>query len=128
MNILHIDDNNEITSVFSTVLSSKGFDYTSVPDGKKGAALILENKFDLILLDLAMPGFSGFDVLQEVREKGYKKENIIILTSSTQFEKETEKLLKLNIKQIIQKPIKIKKLLELIDSYEECEIISNLRN
>jgi len=81
--IIHIDDNAQITDAIGQILNIKGYDYSSVDNGRKGIELILENNFDLILLDLTMPGYSGFNLLADLQKKGYSKNNIIVLTATT---------------------------------------------
>jgi DNA-binding response OmpR family regulator len=65
LRILVIDDNEEITEVLSVYCESRGIECITINDGKKGLKTILEEQFDLILLDLAMPEFSGIDVVLE---------------------------------------------------------------
>jgi len=72
MNILGIDDNVDITDLLDTVLNGSDHQYSFVNNGKDGINLIKQNKYDLILLDLAMPKFTGLDVLNEL-----EKENLI---------------------------------------------------
>ena len=68
MNILAIDDNEDILSLLETVLTSKGHDFTQALNGKDGVKLIEEQNFDAILLDLAMPEFSGLDVIESLKK------------------------------------------------------------
>ena len=116
MKILHIDDNNEIIDAFSKILLLKGHEYIGENDGKKGASLILKKNFDLIFLDLTMPGFSGFDVLEEIRSKGYDKSNIILMTAAQLTDSTQERIEKLKVSKILKKPITMKTLFEIVNS------------
>ncbi len=82
MKILVVDDNNSITQLFSQFFKAKGHDCVTTNNGKKGLDLCLKNKFDAIILDLAMPDFTGADFLDSLDEAG-KMENqkIIIMTA-----------------------------------------------
>ena len=60
MKILHIEDHLEISEVFSDILKFTDHDYESTINGKKGIELVLKNNYDVILLDLVMPDYTGF--------------------------------------------------------------------
>ena len=51
-------------------------------DGKEGLIMILEQRFDVILLDLAMPKFSGYDIIESLIQSGKIKENNILVFSA----------------------------------------------
>lgn len=69
MKILVVDDNQEITEVLNFYCQSQGINCTIVNDGKESVDTIRSETFDLILLDLAMPYFSGFDVLEFLKQE-----------------------------------------------------------
>jgi two-component system, OmpR family, response regulator len=55
-----------------------------INDGQKGLDCIRNEKFDLVLLDLAMPEFSGIDVIKSLKEEGaIESKNIDIFTASS---------------------------------------------
>ena len=118
MNILGIDDNEDILKLLKTVLTSKGHDFTQALNGKDGIKLIEEQNFDAILLDLAMPGFSGLDVIESLKKNNkLKEQKIIIFTASSATDKEIEVLLQYDgIKICIRKPADIN---DLINKVEE---------
>ncbi len=64
--ILIIDDEDSIRELLTDFLDGKGFEVLSAPDGKIGINLLKEEKFDLFLLDMMMPGLTGLDVLKEL--------------------------------------------------------------
>ena len=109
MNILAIDDNEDILSLLETVLTSKDHDFTQASNGKDGLKLIEEQNFDAVLLDLAMPEFSGVDVIESLEKNDrLKNQKIIIFTASSATDKEINKLLKHDgIKLCIRKPVDI---------------------
>ena len=117
MNILGIDDNEDILKLLKTVLTSKGHDFTSVGNGKDGVKLIEEQNFDAILLDLAMPEFSGLDVIESLKKSSnLKDQEIIIFTASSATDKEIDLLLKYEgIKLCIRKPVDINFLIKKVE-------------
>jgi DNA-binding response OmpR family regulator len=67
--ILLIDDNESITEMMAKYVAGKGHDCTVANDGRNGLTLIEQEKFDIILLDLAMPEFTGVDGEREEERK-----------------------------------------------------------
>lgn len=82
MKILVVDDNNSITELLLKYFKSKGHDCITTNDGKEGLSLCLNSKFDAIILDLAMPEFTGKDFLDSLIQKGkIAEQKIIVLTA-----------------------------------------------
>ncbi len=115
MKILGIDDNQDLLDLCNVALSSEGHEYTAIDNGREGLQAIKDKKFDLVLLDLSMPDFSGEDVLNALVKEGIMdKQKIIIFTASTAAEKKFGPLLEKGIHSIITKPIDIDFLIETI--------------
>jgi two-component system, OmpR family, response regulator len=116
MKVLGIDDNPDINMLLGTVLNSSGHEFTSVTDGKEGLELLQKNGYDVVLLDLAMPEFSGFDVLDSLRKDGLiEKQKIILLTASSITDEEINELLKTGVRSYLRKPLDIDLFLEKIE-------------
>src|ERR1700690_1282731 len=64
--VLIIDDEAEIRESLQTLLEMEGFAVETAPTGEAGLQRIGEHPFDLILLDLALPGRDGMDILTEI--------------------------------------------------------------
>ena len=93
MKVLVIDDNSEITDMLSFYLEEADYECKVVNDGKEGLQAIKLDDFDLVLLDLAMPEFSGMDIINSLKADNLlEKKNVIILTASALHEEETEAL------------------------------------
>jgi CheY-like chemotaxis protein len=98
MRILVIDDNKEITDMLSLYLESLD----------NYECKVVNENFDLIILDLAMPGFSGIDILNSLKSDNLlSKKNIIVLTASALNDDETEGFIRDGVKAVIKKPISI---------------------
>ena len=113
MKILLIDDNSDILDLCETILTTEGYEYTGVENGKEGLELIRNQKFDVVLLDLSMPEVSGVDVVDALVKEGIMdKQKIVLFTASSATEKEYEPLLEKGVHSIIKKPINVEALLE----------------
>lgn len=67
--ILIIEDEVEIAELEKDYLELSEFEVEIEADGKAGLNKALENKYDLIILDLMLPGTDGFEICRQVREK-----------------------------------------------------------
>jgi len=106
MKILHIEDNESISEPIGIFLENNGHEYETTTDGKKGLDLIRKNHYDVVLLDLSMPNFSGYDVISELENDGsLGKEKIVILTASIISSKEMKELREMGVHSSLGKPI-----------------------
>ncbi len=117
MKILGIDDNEDILNLLDTVMSSNGHNFTQVGNGKEGVKLIEEQNFDAILLDLAMPEFSGIDVIESLEKNvSIKNLKIILFTASSATNQEIDALLHHDgVKSCIRKPVDINVLINKVE-------------
>jgi DNA-binding response OmpR family regulator len=112
MRIIHIDDHHEISAIFSDILALKNHDFESTTDGKNGIELVLKNNYDLILLDLHMPRYTGFDFLAELKIKKPSEIKKVVVISSYQLdEAQTLFLMNLGIDSVHRKPVSVQRLL-----------------
>lgn len=115
MKVLSIEDNADVNMLLETVLTSSGHEFVSVTDGRKGLELIKQDTYDVVLLDLGIPEFSGFDVLDALKkERLMNKQKIIILTASSIQDKDLNGLVKEGVHSYLRKPLDIDVLVERI--------------
>ena len=77
--ILIIEDETEIAELERDYLELSDFEVTLEQDGSSGAARALDEDFDLIILDLMLPGMDGFEICKLIREK---KNTPVIMVSA----------------------------------------------
>ena len=118
MKVLVVDDNQNITDLLARFLKAKGFESIVTNDPRDGLKRIKEEKYDVVLLDISMPKFSGIDIIQTLeKEKILKDQKIIIFSANAFTDSQIEKLLKMDgIQDCLKKPIELKKLLTAITS------------
>jgi two-component system response regulator RegX3 len=68
--ILVVDDEDAILEFVSFNLRKEGYDVTTARDGDQALALAEANPFDLVILDIMLPGTDGFEVCRRLRAKG----------------------------------------------------------
>lgn len=66
--ILIVDDNPEIREIIEILLTGEGFESVQVKDGITTLRLLKEQDFDLIILDIMMPGMNGYQTCLEIRK------------------------------------------------------------
>ena len=125
MKLLVIDDSQDITDLFVKVLSTIGHEVIATDNGKDGLDIMNNQKFDTVFLDIAMPDFSGLDVIDSLLENGKINDSAIVLfTASSITDDEVNDLIKKGVHSCIRKPVRIETLLEKID--ELCQIHSEV--
>src|SRR5689334_7893773 len=77
--ILLVDDDAELGSLMGEFFAQHGIDLTSEPDSRRGLSKALEGVYDLILLDVMMPGLDGFEILHQLRRRSQVP--VIMLTA-----------------------------------------------
>ena len=107
--VLIVEDEQSIVDILSFNLTKEGYDTIEALDGLTGLQLALEQNPDLVLLDLMLPGMSGFDVCQRIRQAG----SLVPIVMLTAREEEDDKVrgLELGADDYITKPFKNRELM-----------------
>jgi two-component system copper resistance phosphate regulon response regulator CusR len=70
MRILAVDDDPKIRTFVSKGLGESGMECETAPDGESALEILRARRFDLVLLDVMLPGLQGWDVLETLRREG----------------------------------------------------------
>jgi CheY-like chemotaxis protein len=120
MKFLVIDDSQDITDLFVKVLGTIGHEVIATDNGKDGLDIMNKQKFDAVFLDIAMPNFSGLDVIDSLLENGKINDSAIVLfTASSITDDEVNDLIKKGVHSCIRKPVRIETLLEKTDELSQ---------
>ena len=118
MQILLIDDNKDITTMLSKYFIQKGHSCTVSNSGSNGLNMITASQYDAVLLDLAMPEFSGTDIVEELFKSGkIAKLNIVALTASSVDTEKDKHLKKMGVRAVLKKPIDPDELLDFLSQF-----------
>jgi len=108
MKILGIDDHQDLLKLCNVTLSSEGHEFTGIDNGKEGLQAIKDKKFDIVLLDLSMPEFSGEDVIDALVKDGImNKQKIVIFTAANPTKKELDQFLEKGAHSVLKKPLDV---------------------
>lgn len=114
MRILLVEDEEEIRKVIKMNLEIDGFEVIAVDDGKMAIKVANEQYFDLIILDVMLPGVDGFQVCEQVRLRNSKVGIIIVSAKDTSEDRITG--LKLGADDYLTKPFNLEELLLRVDA------------
>jgi CheY-like chemotaxis protein len=76
MRVLYVEDNEINRRVIKEMLLAGGIDMDEAADGRAGLGMIETNDYDLVLMDLRMPGMDGITAIRELRGRGDDKARI----------------------------------------------------
>lgn len=109
LHILVAEDDINIRTGLTDTLESEGYKVTSAENGLEAVDLFVRNRFDIILLDIMMPGKSGYDVCREIRTKDENIPVIMLTAKSEEIDKVVG--LQLGADDYITKPFGVHELL-----------------
>jgi DNA-binding NtrC family response regulator len=116
--LLIVDDETRFLDAIAQRLAKRGFDVRTASNGPDAIALARDEKFDIALLDLKMPGMDGSQVLRALKDDHEFLETIV-LTGHGSLESAVE-LTKLGAFSYLPKPYELEKLIETLkDAYHE---------
>ena len=81
MKILVIEDEQSVSSFIKKGLEEHGHEVTQAFDGSMGIRMASQNQYDLIILDIILPGINGLEVCQKLREQGDTQIPVLMLTA-----------------------------------------------
>ncbi len=109
MNILVVEDEKKLARVLLLELEYEGYQVTTIHDGREAMDLISEQDFDLILLDVMLPGLSGMEILRRMRKDEQLTPVILLTARDATYDKVSG--LDLGANDYITKPFAIEELL-----------------
>lgn len=122
--ILVAEDNSLNQKIATYLLSKNGAQVVLVSDGEEAVKQLESNKFDLVLMDIQMPGMDGIQTTRHIRTE--LKSNIpIIALSASSYDDEYKECIEAGMNACIIKPIDIEKLSAIITTLNEEQKINS---
>lgn len=112
IDLLLVDDDEELRDNMVRFFSRQGYQVSDCSRGEQVLELAERRNFDVIVLDMMMPGISGLEVLQRLRARGHEAE-IVMLTGQGTIETAVEAM-KLGATEFLTKPVSLKDLDRLV--------------
>jgi len=120
-NVLVVDDTPTNLKLIAGMIKLHGINPDSVDSGSKCISVMKDKKYDIVLLDIMMSGFSGEDTLREIRrlaneDDNYKNVPIVALTTKSII-RDRERFISMGFDDFISKPVDDKELVSLLKKY-----------
>jgi DNA-binding NtrC family response regulator len=112
INVLCIDDEEELVSAWIERLLMRGIDAEGVTNGHDAIQRIKEKSFDVVILDIKMPGISGFEIMKSIKSE--RPELPVILITGHQCNEEENAGMLADSFDCLVKPVNIEILVEKI--------------
>ena len=114
--VLIVDDDEDSRIIYPIVLETAGIHADIAANGFEALALILTLKPDLVLLDLAMPKMSGFEVLERLRANPETHNIPVVAFTASPLRFTEESLLQLGFNAVLFKPVEPSTLLRVVQT------------
>lgn len=114
MRVLLVEDSERLRRTVSTALKRSGYLADSTDDGKEGLWLAQSNDYDVIVLDIMLPGLDGLSVLQKLRKQG-KETHVLLLTAKDAVNDRVHGL-KIGADDYLTKPFALEELLARVEA------------
>jgi DNA-binding NtrC family response regulator len=108
--VLVVDDEPGMRDTLMAILEIHGYRVSSAPDGETAVTAIREGAFDVVVMDVRMPGRDGVSVLEEM---GGPPPHVILMTAYAQ-EERLRAAVKANAFAIVHKPFDTRRMLRLV--------------
>ncbi|MDA3890700.1 MAG: response regulator [Salinivirgaceae bacterium] len=110
-NVLLVDDSSTNNLLLESALKGQNFKISTATTGEEALKVLRKNEIDLVLLDIMMPGLSGYDVLEEMtKDEKLVSIPVIMVTARSQYEEE-KRAKELGAADYFEKPLKLDKLI-----------------
>jgi two-component system nitrogen regulation response regulator NtrX len=119
MNILVIDDERSIRESLQGVLEDEGYSVATAESGEAGIELARKSRFDVVLLDIWLPGIDGLEALELLRDSGQDDSPEVIIISGHGTIETAVRATKLGAYDFLEKPLSLEKTLILIKNAAE---------
>ncbi|MFK5970797.1 MAG: response regulator [Candidatus Marithrix sp.] len=112
---LLVEDNDVNRLVAKSMLEQLGCQVTQAIDGIQALQILKHKSFDIIFMDINMPGMDGYETTKKIRE--FKTNNIIVAMTANAMQGDAEKCLANGMDNYIAKPIGLERILNIIKQY-----------
>lgn len=124
--ILIVDDNPENRKVLLSFLINKGYEVGSSRDGYKAIEFVKNEKPDLILLDIMMPGMDGFEVCEKLKSNPETKHIPVIFLTSKTCTEDIVRGFKSGAVDYVSKPFNSEELIARVEAHIEIKMLRGL--
>lgn len=115
--ILVVEDNPDNSKLVSWILEDEGYEVACAETGERCLSLLEKASFDMILMDISLPGISGKEATRRIRQMPNLRHLPIVALTAHASETEQQAILDSGVDNLLTKPIHDEQLLEMIRQY-----------
>ena len=115
--VLVIEDERKVAEAIRGALEQNGYEARTAQSGEDGLLLIESERFDVVVLDLQLPGRDGMEVLKTIRGRGRQIPVVILTTSAA--EEDIIRAYEFSANCYITKPVDLEQFIKVVKSIEE---------
>lgn len=119
--VLLVDDEEDFTSALSKRLEARNLKVKTVNSGEDALHMVDEQAFDVIVLDLAMPGMDGLETLQRIKAD-HPDAEIIMLTGHASVKSSVEAM-RIGAEDLLEKPVDLPVLMDKIEELHKKRVL-----
>lgn len=119
--VLLVDDEEDFTSALSRRLEARNLKVKTVNSGEDALHMVDEQAFDVIVLDLAMPGMDGLETLQRIKAD-HPDAEIIMLTGHASVKSSVEAM-RIGAEDLLEKPVDLPVLMDKIEELHKKRVL-----
>ncbi|MFH1419225.1 MAG: response regulator [Planctomycetota bacterium] len=112
LRVLFVDDEEELAFTVVERLKFRGVDAQAATSGDEALQLIKEQDFDVIVLDVKMPGLGGFDVIRRIKQE--HPDLVVIFLTGHGVEEDAQEGMRMGAFEYLMKPVDIDVLVEIL--------------
>ena len=112
LRVLVVDDEDDLVQALVERLELRGIEARGVTRGREALRLVDESRYDVVLLDVKMPGLSGLQVIRTMKEK-WPDIQVVLLTGHGSAQ-DAEEGMEIGAFDYVMKPVRIDKLLKIL--------------
>lgn len=114
-NVLIVDDEPAIRNILARIMSGKGHQPHTAPDGKAALSKLAKNAYDLLIVDLKMFGFSGRKLYETLSEEQPDTANKIVFITGDTMTEETNDFLIASGRPYLAKPFRPDEIIAIVE-------------
>lgn len=113
--VLIVEDEESLLKLESILLTSRGYQVRGVTNGEKALREIAENRPDLVLLDIMMPGLDGFEVCRRIKQDPATSSIPVVMLTAKKNSQDQARGIEVGADAYLTKPFKSVRIIEVIE-------------
>jgi len=110
--VLIVEDNEDNRHIYETILRHYGYDLLTAADGQDGLDAALREVPDLILLDISLPGLSGWEIAAQLSSEQHTRDMVLVAVTAHACLEDRERARLLGFRSYMTKPVEPRRVVE----------------